>query len=62
MAAEARAAGFEVRIVRVEGNDLIRVRHGAFATREEADAQARILRERGFQAGIAMDRERETGG
>jgi len=62
MAAEARAAGFEVRIVRVEGNDLIRVRHGAFATREEADAHARAFRERGFEVGISTDRERETGG
>jgi cell division septation protein DedD len=62
VAAEARAAGITVRIVKVEGSDLVRVRHGAFPTREEAEQQARALRDKGFEVGIASDRERESGG
>jgi cell division protein FtsN len=62
VAGDARATGLEVRIVRVEGSDLVRVRYGAYATREEAEAQARVLRDLGFEAVISSDRNRETAG
>jgi len=62
LAADASAAGVEVRIVKVEGSDLFRVRHGAFETREAADVRARSLRDLGFETVISSDREREIGG
>lgn len=60
MAASADASGFDVRVVHVEGSDLIHVRSGAFASREEADARAAELRGRGLPALVATDRAAET--
>jgi hypothetical protein len=53
---EARAAELEPRLVRVAGSALLRVRLGEFATREEAEAGAAALSERGFQAVVSSDR------
>lgn len=60
LAASADASGFDVRVVHVQGSDLIHVRTGAFASREEADARASELRDRGLPALVAMDRAAET--
>lgn len=62
VAGDARSAGIDVRIVKVEGSDLIRVRHGAFLTREEAEVGAQLLRSLGLEAVITSDRDREQGG
>ncbi|MSR22188.1 MAG: hypothetical protein EXR92_01390 [Gemmatimonadetes bacterium] len=56
---DARVAGLEPRLVRVQGSELLRVRLGRFATREEAEARAEALRELGFQAVISSDRALE---
>lgn len=61
VAANARAAALEIRVVKVEGSDLVRVRHGAFATRAEAERAALNLRALGFETVISSDREREIG-
>lgn len=60
VAAELRMAGLEVRVVRVEGSPLYRVRGEAFPDRDAADARARALRERGFELLVSSDRDRET--
>lgn len=62
VAEDARSAGIQVRIVKVSGSDLIRVRHGAFVTREEAEGGVRALRALGFEAVISSDRDRELDG
>lgn len=59
LAQEARTAGLGVRVVRVEGSPLFRVRLGSFATREEAEAEVRRAAERGFAGFVSGDRERE---
>lgn len=60
MAASADALGLDVRVVHVEGSDLVHVRTGAFSSRAEADARALDLRNRGLPALVAMDRASET--
>jgi cell division septation protein DedD len=57
---ELGRAGLDVRIVRVEGSPLIRVRLGRFGSREDAEAHARELRERGFEVLVSVDGDRET--
>jgi len=57
---ELGRAGLDVRIVRVEGSPLIRVRLGRFGSREDAEAHARELRERGFDVLVSVDGDRET--
>jgi hypothetical protein len=59
LAAEARAGGLEVRIVRVEGSPLYRVRLGAFPNRGDAEDAMRRAGERGFAGFVSGDRERE---
>ncbi|MFW5904878.1 MAG: SPOR domain-containing protein [bacterium] len=59
LAASAREAGLDVRIVQVEGSDLFRVRLGAFATREEAETEAARVRSLGLEALVSSDRRRE---
>jgi cell division septation protein DedD len=51
--------GIRVRVVFLEESDLYRVRTGAFTTRDEAADGVARLRSLGFEASIAMDRERE---
>ena len=55
LAAQAAEAGYRARLVRTPGNDLARVRVGRFLSREEVDALARTLRQRGFELTIATD-------
>ncbi len=50
-----RAAGEVPRLVKVPGSDLIRVRVGRFATREEAAVVIRELERRGFEATLSTD-------
>jgi len=59
VAGELQRAGLDARVVQVEGSPLFRVRAEAFVTREEADARAVALRERGFEVIVSPDRERE---
>jgi hypothetical protein len=51
--------GIQVRVVFLEESDLYRVRTGAFETRDGAADRVARLRSLGFEASIAMDRERE---
>jgi len=59
LAAQAEEAGYRPRLVRTPGNDLARVRVGRFLSREEVDALARTLNQRGFELTIATDAGRE---
>ncbi|MDH5760424.1 MAG: SPOR domain-containing protein [Gemmatimonadota bacterium] len=52
---DARAGGLAARMVRTPGDDLIRVRVGKFATRDEAAALRDALVARGMSAAIATD-------
>jgi hypothetical protein len=52
-------AGFEGRLARVPGSDLVRVRLGRFDSAEGADAILWQVRDRGFTATIARDAHRE---
>ncbi|TVP73926.1 MAG: hypothetical protein EA352_11505 [Gemmatimonadales bacterium] len=62
LAAEARQAGLDVRVVRVEGSMLHRVRWSAFESEGEARSALEHLREAGFEALVSSDREREEPG
>lgn len=56
----ARARGVEgLRIVRVDGSDLVRVRAGAFARRDGAEALRDRFRERGVEAAVVEDADAE---
>lgn len=57
--AEVTKAGFEGRLVRVPGSDLVRVRVGTFGTAEGADAVLWQLRDRGFTSTVSRDAHRE---
>lgn len=60
LARRARERGLEIRLVRVEGSDLVRVRAGRFASRGSArDLQARI-RGMDLEAFIVTDADRES--
>jgi cell division septation protein DedD len=59
MVTRLRRAGYEPRAVRVPANDLIRVRVGSFASREEAARLVARLRSDGFDALVASDADRE---
>lgn len=52
-------AGFEGRLVRVQGSDLVRVRVGTFDSAEGTDAILQRLRDRGFTATVSRDAHRE---
>ncbi len=58
-AATLRSAGLEVRVVQVEGSPLFRVRMGAYVTRAQAEAAARLPQDLGFETMVGVDRERE---
>lgn len=59
VAERARGTGLDVRLVLVEGSELVRVRLGAFPTRDGAEREARLVRDRGFDTVISSDRHRE---
>ncbi len=52
-------AGFVSRLVMVPGSELVRVRVGRFATREEAGSTVEELENAGFEVTIATDAESE---
>jgi len=52
---QAKEAGFEVRLVRVEGSPLLHVRVGAFADRQPAQELSDRLARAGLQAAIVRD-------
>ncbi|NIP81051.1 MAG: hypothetical protein GWM90_18265, partial [Gemmatimonadetes bacterium] len=54
-----RAAGFEPRLVRLSGSDLLRVRLGRFADRAAAARLVARLEARGFEALVVGDAHRE---
>lgn len=56
----ARERGVEgLRVVRVDGSDLVRVRSGSFASRDGAEALRDRLRERGLEAAVVEDADAE---
>jgi cell division septation protein DedD len=60
LAARLRSAGFDPRIVRVEGSSLHRVRLGLFANTAPAAQLSRQLRQAGFDAVVVTDAHREV--
>jgi cell division septation protein DedD len=64
LAATLRRAGLDARVVQVEGSPLFRVRVETFPSRASAEDRLRALRERGFEALVSTDadRERAVGG
>jgi cell division septation protein DedD len=52
-------AGFEGRLARVPGSELVRVRVGRFDAAEGAEAILWVVRDRGFTATVARDAHRE---
>jgi cell division septation protein DedD len=59
MVARLRRAGYEPRVVRVPANDLIRVRVGQFASRDEAARLVARLNGDGFDALVTGDSDQE---
>lgn len=59
IAGQMRARGFNVRVVLVSDSPLHRVRFGTFATRAEADAAARTIRDAGFATVVVNDVQHE---
>ncbi len=59
LASTLRRAGLEARVVQVEGSPLFRVRADSFPSRVAAEARVRELRERGFEAILSADADRE---
>jgi hypothetical protein len=59
LADEVTGMGYEPRLVRVPGSDLIKVRIGRFSRREAADALAGELRARGVECTLSSDAHRE---
>lgn len=57
--AQLSDAGFEARLARVPGSDLVRVRVGRFDAVEGAEAILWRIRDRGFTATVARDAHRE---
>ena len=57
--AAAAASQIQVRLVRISGSDLIRVRTGAFGLREEAEPRALEIIAAGFPTRLSGDREAE---
>lgn len=62
VADEVRAAGFDVRVVLVEGSDLWRIRSGRFVEDDEARPLAARMVEAGFQAAVIPGANDEIGG
>lgn len=59
IADQLREAGFNARVVDLEGSGLIRVRVDTFANADDAAALARRIRTRGFDAAVVNDVDRE---
>lgn len=59
LASDLRASGYQPRLVRVPGNNLIRVRLGRFSEREEASGLQRRLAEAGLESTIVSDARSE---
>jgi cell division septation protein DedD len=55
----AAKAGFDVRVVQVEGNSLFRVRLGRYATEDEAESEMVRVVEEGFEATVVRNADRE---
>lgn len=55
--ASLRSSGAAVRVVRIPGSELYRVRIGYFSSRAAAQSEARLLTERGTLSGDAMVRD-----
>lgn len=60
VADRARAAGFEPRLVRTPGSDLVRVRVGRFPDEASARGLLERVRARGLEATLVSDAHRET--
>lgn len=60
LAADPRFSGADLRIVRVQGNDLVRVRMGAFQSEADARREVERLRSLGVDAIFSADRDREV--
>ena len=58
--ARLRSAGLVPRLVTVPGNDLMRVRVGAFSAQTEAASLRERLRSDGFDAVVVNDATRES--
>jgi cell division protein FtsN len=56
----AAVAGFETRLVRVQGSRLLRVRAGRFPARGEAERLLEEIRTGGFEATLVRDVHREV--
>lgn len=56
---DAREAGFQARLVRVEGSPLLHVRVGSFDERESAQAMFERLAREGLQAAVVRDERTE---
>jgi len=55
LAGRLRDVGYRPRVVRTPGSELARVRVGRFTTRDECEAAAQRLRDRGFDVTLATD-------
>lgn len=55
LAARGRTAGLDVRVVRVAGSPLVRVRVGRFATQDAAAAARGEIVRKGFEAAVVSD-------
>ena len=59
LAERVRASGYRPRVVRVRGNDLVRIRVGRFRSRDEVENLKRDLERAGFEATIVTDAQSE---
>jgi cell division septation protein DedD len=57
---EARAAGVDARVVRVEGSNFTHVRVGRFAQREAAVELRELVMAKGINAALVRDERAET--
>ncbi len=62
LATRAREAGLRVRVVRVEGSRLVRVRVGRFTSPEPANELLKRVKDLGFQAALVRDADQEEEG
>jgi len=60
LATDPRFSGADLRVVRIQGNDLVRVRMGTFHSEDDARREVDRLRALGVDAMISADRNREV--
>jgi len=60
LATDPRLSGVDLRIVRVQGNDFVRVRMGTFQSEADARREVERLRSLGVDAMVSTDRDREV--